>query len=213
MGVNKQAVSFLVLMLPCSLVMLTRCTVGLQVNEMDRPALLPPSAVGAERLLHSERPKEPRLAYVQKFQKEDCPDYDAALRKVQQVAGCGDGWPQRVATNPCTQRIDECGGCDICPFIAAGAGPDLSLNEHWISGEDEGRTSPDETHPAQIGKWLCDGKHKSLLAGTILHEALHLCPGWQGAGKDIKYGWPLSTAIGSGCTTYGIEGTCMGVWH
>jgi RHS repeat-associated protein len=128
--------------------------------------------------------------------KSQCPNWDAALLLAREKAGCNGG-------GSCTCKKDL--PCDICTFLQEGAWPIVSI-EPFPSGlpaiPANGATYRDNLprytpgampdHYVVIRKMLCTGAANiSILAQTMLHEALHMCKYIGGTGRAVEDGAPL----------------------
>jgi RHS repeat-associated protein len=154
----------------------------------------------------------------------DCQNWYAALRIAQQIAGC-DQDRCSGSGGTCRQRIMKCeGGCDICPILAAGMGPQVDFVDddpvtdtgECIDGTRGGPVYRDlwGTWHAPINSWLCtDPKMIRVLASTMVHEAMHACGVSNEGGshiRDSRYQPPF-TPIAPGCRASELEVSCSGV--
>ena len=131
----------------------------------------------------------------------DCPNWDSALALAKKWAGC-DGSSSRSCG--CEQAM----GCNICPFLQDGSGPDAYIVDWGFFGN-KGHTNVDGIYPRNFDhpgnsvaftKRYCSNglfwSNTEALAELMMHEAFHWCS--KASGKVVRDTYGGAAGNGSG---------------
>lgn len=152
----------------------------------------------------------------------DCPNWKAAMRGAQKIAACDASFRGNPKSR-CQLALKRCkGGCDVCQFLRdEGLDAYAADKDEWppIERVPFSRNEPNGlkgTRAQQMGglfgrrykfNWyLChDDALVSVLAQTIVHEAMHECIAVNPPGiLDLKFEPP------PGCSAAELENACVG---
>jgi hypothetical protein len=150
-----------------------------------------------------------------------CPNYATAVEQAKDMAGCGSG--RTNACSECQNDIQACTKrCDICATIEGGLGPPLVVD--WPDPLGAGTHTTRrffglgslEVTRVSVSEDQCRNPAGATeLAGTLLHEAIHVCeissgvPGTHNAAGVHRGGKPAKEVAFGTTSSCGCDPTCI----
>lgn len=157
---------------------------------------------------------DPTGLFKRSFSDIDCPNWKKAVDLAKKWAGCTPSGTNTTCT--CQKAISGLsGGCDICPFLEEGAGPEALLKNWGVFGTRAHTNACDpnayryltdhtEANSIAFAKRFCTdpiiGSNVEDLAELMIHEATHFCSTASGCKPVLD---PGANDVGRACKKAG----------